>query len=57
MKKKYNTIIIGGGISGLACGRILADKKEDFLLLTKELGGRMRTSKSHLVDYGASYMT
>ncbi|MEE9525145.1 MAG: FAD/NAD(P)-binding protein [Candidatus Woesearchaeota archaeon] len=55
--KIYKAIVIGGGISGLACGNKLHKKKQDdFLLLTKDLGGRMSISKSGLVDYGASYI-
>lgn len=55
--KTHKTIIIGGGISGLACAKTLADHNENFLLITKEVGGRMLTSKSLTVDYGASYIT
>jgi len=55
--KTCKTIVIGGGISGLACARTLADAKEDFLLISDELGGRMLTSKALTVDYGASYVT
>lgn len=56
-QKTYRTIIIGGGISGLSCARKLCDAKQDFLLVSKELGGRMLTSKSFGLDYGAAYMT
>lgn len=52
-----DTIIIGGGISGLAAGRALTDAGHNFLLITKEVGGRMLASKSMTVDYGASYIT
>ncbi|MCR4328629.1 MAG: FAD-dependent oxidoreductase [Patescibacteria group bacterium] len=55
--KEVETIIIGGGISGMACGNELHKAGKDFILLTKELGGRMLTSKTHTVDYGASYIT
>lgn len=55
--KRTETIIIGGGISGLACGNELYKAGKDFVLLTEELGGRMLTSKTHTVDYGASYIT
>lgn len=51
------TIIIGGGVSGMACGRTLHDMGREFLMLTEEIGGRMLTSKSHEVNYGASYIT
>ncbi|MBW3018890.1 NAD(P)-binding protein [Candidatus Woesearchaeota archaeon] len=53
--RRYKTIIIGGGISGLACGLTLNKAKEDFLLLTKNLGGRMLASGK--INYGASYIT
>jgi monoamine oxidase len=55
--RRYKTIIIGGGISGLACGLTLNKAKEDFLLLSKELGGRMLASKNKKINYGASYIT
>jgi len=55
--KPVETIIIGGGVSGLACGRTLHDRGRDFVLLSEEIGGRMLTSKSHEVNYGASYIT
>src|SRR5680860_856175 len=55
--KKVETIIIGGGISGLACGNKLHEAGKDFLLLTKDLGGRMLTSADGKVSYGAVYAT
>jgi len=56
-ERVYETIIIGGGISGLSCARRLQDAGHDFLLISKELGGRMLTSKTFGMDYGAAYMT
>ncbi len=55
--KTHETIIIGGGIAGLACGRTLATRGHDVLLITKRLGGRMRIDRTGAVNYGASYMT
>src|SRR3990167_5614268 len=55
--QKIETIIIGGGISGMACGKTLHEHRKKFLLLTKEMDGRMLTSQSHKVNYGASYIT
>ncbi len=48
---------MGGGISGLSCARKLQDAGKDFLIVTKEVGGRMMASKSFGVDYGAAYIT
>lgn len=53
----FETVVIGGGVSGMACGMTLHANGNDFVLLTKEVGGRMLTSRSHLVNYGASYVT
>lgn len=55
--KSYETIIIGGGISGLACGRTLHDAGKDFLIITKELGGRMLSYECFCINYGAAYIT
>ena len=57
MMKQHKTIIIGGGISGLSCGRKLQDSNEDFLLITEDLGGRMLSSKSFGIGHGAAYVT
>ncbi len=39
------TIIIGGGISGLACARRLHEAEREFLLITDRPGGRMFAAK------------
>ncbi len=39
------TVIIGGGISGLACARHLHDAGAPFLLITDQLGGRLALSE------------
>lgn len=51
------TIIIGGGISGLSCARRLCDSGRDFLLLTDRLGGRMLAADYPGANLGASYIT
>lgn len=54
-------VVVGGGISGVACARVLTDAGVDVTLLDRgrRLGGRMavRTVDDHAVDTGASYFT
>jgi predicted NAD/FAD-dependent oxidoreductase len=55
------TVVVGGGISGVACARALADHGAPVRLLDRgrRLGGRMggRTLHGRPVDLGASYLT
>ena len=55
------TVVIGGGISGVACARALADHGRPVRLVDRgrRLGGRMggRTLHGRPVDLGASYLT
>lgn len=51
----HRTIIIGGGVSGLSCARRLKEAGEEFLLITPEIGGRMKTEGGFA--YGAGYVT
>ncbi|MEO9590224.1 NAD(P)-binding protein, partial [Rhodopirellula bahusiensis] len=39
------TLIIGGGLAGLTCGRVLADAGREFRILeaTDRVGGRVRS--------------
>ncbi|MEA3430936.1 MAG: NAD(P)-binding protein [Nanoarchaeota archaeon] len=56
-KKHFETIIVGGGISGLSCGRRLQDAGKNFMLITEVLGGRTLSSDSFGTTYGADYIT
>lgn len=61
MKTKAQTLILGGGIAGLTCGRTLRDAGLDVLILDKgrKAGGRSATrrSDSQAFDHGAQYFT
>ena len=54
-KRVFDVIIIGGGVSGLACANRLFEKNKDFLLITKHIGGRMITNIGK-VNFGACYL-
>lgn len=55
MIKYYKTIIIGGGISGIGCATTLQNKKQDFCLISPNIGGRITESSTGAVEYGAYY--
>jgi len=50
------TIIIGGGISGLACARRLHEAGREFLLITDRPGGRMFAGQQPMRNFGAAYI-
>ncbi len=54
-------VVVGGGISGIACARSVAEAGLDVVVLDRgrRLGGRMavRTVEGRAVDTGASYFT
>lgn len=56
MVEPFEAVIIGGGISGLACARRLCDAKAGFLLVTDHLGGRMYHSDDGAMNFGATYV-
>ena len=54
--KLNKTVIIGGGISGLACARTLSENGEDFIIISENIGGRILTSQDCKVNYGAFFV-
>ena len=55
--ENYEVVIVGGGISGLACARRLTELgRTSFRLITEEIGGRLPTSTDGKVNYGAFYV-
>ncbi len=54
--KIFDTIIVGAGISGLACAKRLQEYDEDFLLISENIGGRILTSEDGAVNYGAFFV-
>lgn len=57
LARQHETVIIGGGIAGLACARQLHDNGRPFLLITEDVGGRIHTSADGTVNLGAYYVT
>ncbi|MBO4542501.1 MAG: NAD(P)/FAD-dependent oxidoreductase [Bacteroidales bacterium] len=60
MSQKYDTIIIGGGLSGLLCGYLLSKKGQKTLVLEQDmlLGGCLQSFKRHgqTFDTGFHYV-
>jgi glycine/D-amino acid oxidase-like deaminating enzyme len=56
MTHPVETLVVGGGISGLACARTLHDAGHPFLLVTDRLGGRMFHSADGAMNFGATYV-
>jgi hypothetical protein len=55
--REYETVIVGGGIAGLGCARTLSDHKKEFLLISKNIGGRIHPSKDKKTNFGAFFVT
>ena len=53
MKQNYDIIIVGAGISGLACAQKCNENSKDFLLIEKSsrIGGRVGSVKSERLQY------
>src|SRR5262245_22718813 len=56
MNDHVETLIVGGGISGLGCARTLHNAGHPFLLVTDRLGGRMYHSADGSMNFGATYV-
>jgi len=54
--KTVGTIVIGAGISGLACAQRLQENNQDFLIISKNVGGRIQTSEDGATNYGAFFV-
>lgn len=51
-----HSVIVGAGISGLACARTLCDAGEDFTIISPNVGGRILQSADRAVPFGAFYV-
>lgn len=56
MSEPVEAVIVGGGISGLACARKLREQTATFFLITDHLGGRMYHSDDGAMNFGATYV-
>ncbi len=50
------TVIVGGGMAGMSCALALKERGRDFVMITENLGGRVRYSPEYRVNYGAYFV-
>ena len=50
------TVIIGGGMAGISAAIKLKEYDRDFLMITGNLGGRVKYSKEYHVNLGAYFV-
>lgn len=55
-KKIHETIIIGAGISGLACARKLHENNKEFLVISENIGGKCGEYSKGGISYGALFI-
>ena len=58
MKENYDIIIVGAGISGLACAQKCNENSKDFLLIEKSsrIGGRVGSVKSERFIFDIGFL-
>ncbi len=49
------TIIIGGGVAGMSCAMRLLEARQDFLMITENIGGRIMYEQEAKVNFGAYF--
>jgi glycine/D-amino acid oxidase-like deaminating enzyme len=56
MSHRHRTVIVGAGISGLACARTLFDAGDEFVVISPGMGGRVLQSEDGALPLGAMYV-
>ncbi len=54
--KTVDIVIIGAGISGLACAKKLQENNRNFIIISENIGGRILTSEDGTANYGAFFV-
>jgi hypothetical protein len=53
---QIKTIVVGGGIAGMSCAMRLLETGQDFMLITDELGGRVKYVPKENLNFGAYFV-